>query len=175
VTTQDDYLQMKANLSVTADGWGNGVDGGHTKPSNPKDIIGSRKLDLGLVPDSLIAAAAEGFLEGALKYGRYNWRIAGVAVSIYCAAIRRHLSKYWNGQNRDKTTRVRHLASIICCAGIMLDAELYGKLKDDRPPCPDPDALADLIDEAEATVAHLKQLFKDHSPHQFTIADTPPK
>jgi hypothetical protein len=168
-------LGTTTKVSVTSDGWGNAVDGCHTKPSNPKDIIGSRKLDLGLVPDTLVVFSAEGFLEGGLKYGRYNWRLAGVAASIYHAAIKRHLSKWWNGQDRDKVTRVRHLASIIACAGIMLDAELYGKLKDDRPPCPDQNALADLIDEAEARVAHLKELFKDHSPYQFTIADTPSK
>jgi dATP/dGTP diphosphohydrolase, N-terminal len=160
-----DWLEEEANAAIHAD----------AKPSNPKDIIGGKKLDMGLVPDTLVVFAAEGFLEGASKYGRYNWRIAGVAASIYHGAIKRHLAKWWNGQNCDKATRVRHLASIISCAGILLDAELCGKFKDDRPPCPDPDAMADLIDQAEAQVAHLKELFKDHHPYQFTIADTPSK
>jgi hypothetical protein len=42
---------------------------------------------------------------------------------------------------------VHHLANLMACAAIMLDAELYGMLNDDRPPCPDPDAMARLIDE----------------------------
>ena len=39
-----------------------------TKLTNPKDNFGSKKLDLGLVPNSGIVAAAMGFLEGALKF-----------------------------------------------------------------------------------------------------------
>ena len=158
--------------TVSADGWGNGAEEGHTKASNPKDIIGSRKLDLTLVPMTLIIFAAKGFLEGALKYGRFNWRIAGVSAAIYIAAALRHIFKWWNGQDIDPVTKVPHLASAIACLGIIMDAELFKKLKDDRPPCPDPDAMARLIDEAEMDVAHLKDLFKDHSPYQFTIADT---
>lgn len=151
---------------------GNGADSGQTKPSNPKDIIGSRKLPLDIVPDTLETMAAEAFLEGALKYGRYNWRIAGVRASIYYSATKRHMKKWWNGQNADKATRVHHLKSVIACVGIMLDAELFGKLEDDRPPCPDPDAMAELIDAMEAQVAHLKEMFAEHKPYQFTIADT---
>jgi hypothetical protein len=142
------------------------------KPSNPKDIIGSRKLDLSIVPDTLLISAASAFLEGALKYGRFNWRIAGVRSSIYYAALQRHMAKWWNGQDKDKDTRVHHLASAIACLTIILDAELYGKLTDDRPPSPNPDAMAELIDSQEGLVAHLKELFSGHDPYQYTIADT---
>jgi len=150
----------------------NGVDKGETKPSNPKDAFGSRKAPLDLVPDTVEAMAVEAFLEGALKYGRYNWRICGVRASIYYSALKRHLKKWWNGQDHDPKTRVQHLVSALGCIGIMLDAELYGKLVDDRPPCPDPDAMAEMIDALETRVAHLKELFKDEKAYQFTIADT---
>ncbi|HXS14474.1 MAG TPA: dATP/dGTP diphosphohydrolase domain-containing protein [Acidobacteriaceae bacterium] len=142
------------------------------KPSNPKDIVGSTKIDLGLVPDSLIAYISNAFLEGALKYGRYNWRVAGVRASIYHAALKRHLAKWWNGQDRDPQTRVHHLANALACIAIILDAEVYGKLNDDRPPVPDPDAMARLIDGQTVNVAFLKALFKSHNPHQYTIHDT---
>src|SRR5579872_2706104 len=127
-----------------------------SKPSNPKDIIGAAKLDLGAVPDSGIVGAAIAFYEGAVKYGRFNWRIAGVRASIYHAALKRHIAKWWNGQNCDKATRVHHLDNAIACLTILRDAELYGKLTDDRPPCPDPDVLARHIDGLEGMVAHLK-------------------
>lgn len=151
----------------------NGADSGVTKPSNPKDIVGSRKGPLELVPDTIEVMAVEAFLEGALKYGRYNWRICGVRASIYYAATKRHLKKWWNGQNADPLTRVGHLKSVLACVGIMLDAELYGMLEDDRPPCPDPDAFARMLDDMEVQVAHLKALFAKENPRQYTIKDTP--
>lgn len=150
----------------------NNDGGGQGKQSNPKDAIGSAKLALGLVPDTIKAHVALAFLEGALKYGRYNWRIAGVRASIYHDALERHLMKWWNGETKDPHTRVRHLASIIACAGILLDAELCGKLEDDRPPSA---PIGDFIDkEAVETAAHMREVFKDHNPRQFTIADSMP-
>lgn len=142
---------------------------GDTKDTNPKDAIGSTKLDMGLVPDTLIVYAAMSFLEGALKYGRFNWRIAGVRASIYNAALERHRMDWWNGEDTDPVTRVHNLASIIACAGILLDAELCGKLTDDRPPRA---PVAELIDHAPGLVAHLKDLFKDYNPHQYNIEDS---
>lgn len=141
------------------------------KPSNPKDSVGSNKLALELVPDTIEAEVALAFLEGALKYGRYNWRISGVRSSIYYAAMKRHQKKWWNGENADKATRVKHLASVMACAGILLDAELCGKLEDDRPPAVDISKLMD-SDEMLAKIAHLKQLFASHSPRHYTIKDT---
>lgn len=144
-----------------------------TKLSNPKDVFGSAKIDLGLAPDTLAVCAARAFLEGALKYGRYNWRIAGVRSSIYRAALNRHVAKWWNGQDHDPKTRVHHLDNAIACLAIIRDAELYGKLRDDRPPCPDPDAMARFIDGAEVDVAFLKAMFAGQDPKQYTIGDTP--
>lgn len=144
-----------------------------TKLTNPKDHFGSAKLDMGNVPDTLEISAAAAFLEGALKYGRFNWRIAGVRASIYHGALKRHVKKWWNGQDRDKATRVHHLDNAIACLAIIRDAELYGMLEDDRPPCPDPDAMAELIDRGSDHVGHLKAMFAEHKPKQYTIEDTP--
>jgi hypothetical protein len=151
---------------------GNGADSGETKPSNPKDTIGSRKAPLSLVPWTLVVCAARALLEGALKYGRFNWRIAGIRASIYLDALKRHIAKWENGQDVDPKTMIHHLDSAIGCLTIMRDAMLYGKMTDDRPPCPDPDAMARLIDGEEELGAHLRHLFKDHAPYQFTINDT---
>lgn len=151
---------------------GNGNEEGATKASNPKDIFGGRKIDLGLVPDSAIMGMAHAFTEGAIKYGRYNWRIAGVRASIYNAAAKRHHAKWWNGQDMDTATMVHHLDNEMACLAILRDAALYGKLIDDRPPVPHEHAMAELIDGGEAKVAWLKELFKDSAPKHFTIADT---
>lgn len=141
-----------------------------TKSVNPKDVIGSTKLPMGVVPDTINVEVALAYLEGALKYGRGNWRMTEVRASIYRDALRRHDAKWWNGENADRKTRVKHLASIIACAGILLDAELCGTLIDDRPPTA---PIGKLIDDADERVAHLKELFKDHTPYQPTIKDKP--
>lgn len=141
----------------------------NSKDTNPKDAIGSTKLPMHLVPSSLKVFAAMAFLEGALKYGKYNWRVAGVRTSIYLDAIERHLEKFKDGQWEDPKTLVPHLASIIACCGIILDAEQVGKLVDDRPPSSNIDTE---IDEATNMVQHLQELFAGHSPKQYTIADS---
>jgi hypothetical protein len=142
-----------------------------TKPSNPKDAFGSAKLPLHLVPDTMVNFAALAFLEGSLKYGQYNWRIAGVRTSIYVAAMRRHISKFQNGEWADPKTKVPHLANALACIAIILDANVSGQLTDDRPPIQE--ANAKFIDECEQSVAHLKDLFKDHSPTQYTRDHSP--
>ena len=139
-----------------------------TKASNPKDAIGVRKAPMHLIPGSAKAYMAMAFLEGALKYGKYNWRVAGVRSSIYLDAMERHLEKYKNGENIDQDTKIPHLASIMACCAIILDADLCGKLTDDRPPRAD---VSKLIDDLAGHVGYLKELFKDESPHQYSLLD----
>ena len=138
------------------------------KASNPKDAMGVKKVPMHLVPGSAKAYLAMAFMEGACKYGKYNWRIAGVRASIYLDAMERHMEKYTNGENIDKDTKVPHLASIMACCAIILDADLVGKLKDDRPPRAD---VSELIDSLAEHVAYLKDFYKDESPHQYTLDD----
>jgi hypothetical protein len=139
-----------------------------SKPTNPKDAIGSDKLPLHLVPSVLNIYASLAFLEGAVKYGKANWRVAGARMSIYIDAIERHLAKLKDGEWADEKTGVPHLSSMLACIGIILDAKLVGKLTDDRPPVA---PTADLIAALEVHVPLLKALFKDHHPHQHTIMD----
>lgn len=135
------------------------------KPSNPKDALGSTKLPLNLVPDTLSIFAAASFAEGASKYGSYNWRVSGVRASIYRAALDRHLKKWWNGEDEDEVTKVPHLASVIACAAILLDAKVVGNLTDDRPPKAE---IAKLITELEGTVKHLYKLHEHIHPVHHT-------
>lgn len=138
------------------------------KPTNPKDQVAVTKLPMHLVPSTVTAHAALAFAEGAAKYGAYNWRAAGVRASVYKSALQRHLEKWWNGEWADPVTGVPHLASIIACAGILLDANLVGKLTDDRPPAA---PVSPLIDGMEADVARIFALFADRNPKHWIIAD----
>lgn len=139
------------------------------KDTNPKDAIGSTKLPMHLIPGTAKAALALAFLEGALKYGKYNWRVAGVRASIYSDALERHLEKWKNGEDEDPHTRVPHLASIMACAAILIDAALVGKLTDDRPPRA---PASEYIDTLATHVAYLKDLYEGENPHQYTIEDS---
>ena len=156
-----------------------------TKPSNPlnpKDAIGMGKLPMHLVPTAVTRYAALGFAEGALKYGKYNWRVAGVRISIYLDALHRHLAKLQDGEWCDgdslgpdpvtgepQGTQVPHLASIICCAGIILDAWECDKLTDDRPPVNSNTSID--MESRQAHIAHLKKMFESYTPHQHVITD----
>ncbi len=139
-----------------------------TKATNPKDALGTGRLPMSLVPSSGIAAVTLAFLEGACKYGRFNWRASPVRASIYADAMHRHLAKWFNGEDCDEKTNVPHLASIIASAMILIDAELCGTLNDDRPPSA---PMAPMVDAMVGNIAHIKEIFKEYSPHQFTIAD----
>lgn len=140
-----------------------------SKDTNPKDAIGMTKLPMHLIPGTAKAALAIAFLEGALKYGKYNWRVAGVRASIYLDALERHLEKWKNGEDADAKTGVPHLASIMACAAILIDSAICGKLTDDRPPRA---PVAGYIDNLADHVAYLKQVFEGENPHQFTIEDS---
>ncbi len=125
------------------------------KASNPKDSIGSSKLPLHLVPDTLMIFAAMAFAEGDSKYIGYNFRVAGVRATVYIAAMRRHLMRYVNGEWADKKTGVPHLASVVACASILIDGHVLGNIVDDRPPGVD---LSDCMEEAERIIAHVYKM-----------------
>ncbi len=132
-----------------------------SKDTNPKDIIGSDKVPMGLVPGTTKAYLAIAHLEGDLKYGRSNWREAGVRTSIYLDALDRHIEKFKAGEWEDPTTHVPHLANALACISIIVDAYECGKLNDDRPksaPVPE------VIDRLSGTVKHLKKLFGSSKP-----------
>lgn len=143
--------------------------GDEKKESNPKDAIGVTKLPLSLVPQTAIGMASLALLDGALKYGKFNWRVAGVRVSVYLDACRRHLAKWENGEEIDSDSGLPHLAHALACLAIIVDAKAAGKLTDDRPPSID---IGASIDEMTKHVGRLLEKHKDKHPQHFTIADT---
>jgi hypothetical protein len=104
------------------------------KDSNPKDSVGIKKVPFGTVPAPIIAEVGLAMLEGALKYGRHNYRAIGVRASVYYDAVLRHLTAYWEGQDIDPDSGLPHIVKAMACLVVLRDAEKYGKLVDDRPP-----------------------------------------
>jgi hypothetical protein len=101
---------------------------------NPKTAQGALKVPLHLVPPSAVHFLALAFKDGAAKYGPYNWREKGVSASVYVGAAQRHLAAFWDGEDLSADAQVHHLAHVMACCAIVLDAMTVGKLNDDRPP-----------------------------------------
>jgi hypothetical protein len=136
---------------------------------NPKQAAGSARSPLRFVPDTILFYLSQAFAEGALKYGSFNWRRSTVVASTYKEACLRHISKWWNGEDKDKKTKVHHLANAAACIAILLDAELNGTLDDDRPPALD---LGPLVKETERVLAHLKKMSEGLNPTHCYARDT---
>lgn len=139
------------------------------KQTNPKDAIGSDKMPLHLWPETATVMGTLGMLDGALKYGRLNWRSAGIRTSIYIDAVRRHINAYAEGEDFDPDSGCPHLAHALACLAIVVDAGAAGNLNDDRAY---PGGYRSLVDELTPHVARLKEKHADKSPKHWTINDT---
>lgn len=139
-----------------------------TKPSNPKDAIGSDKVPLHLWPETASIVGSMCMLYGALVYGRSNFRAVGVKSSIYYDACRRHMIKWMEGEDTDADSGLPHLGHALACIAILIDAQAAGKMNDDRMA---KGGTLDLMKEMTPHVKRLKELHKDKSPHHYTKAD----
>ena len=138
------------------------------KNTNPKDLIGSDKIPMHLFPETAVVYGAMALLDGALKYGRTNWRVAGVRASIYVDAAKRHLSKWFEGQDIDEDSGLPHLAHALACIVIIIDALEAGKLKDDRMV---KGGYLEVLKKFTPEVKRLKEKYKDKNPKHYTIGD----
>jgi len=106
-----------------------------TKPTNPKDLLGLKKLPLfSVVSPSSLAWEAWAMRNGAEKYGAYNYRAKGVRAGVYIDAALRHLGAWWDGEELAEDSGAHHLAHAKACLGIIIDGIVHGNLVDDRPP-----------------------------------------
>jgi dATP/dGTP diphosphohydrolase len=119
---------------------------------NPKDAIGSAKAPRMPVPTTIQALDGLAMLEGALKYGRHNYRAAPVRASVYIDAADRHMKSWIEGEDIDPDSGLPHLAKARACFGIIIDAQICGTLIDDRPPAKVP---AGFFDECNKLAAAL--------------------
>lgn len=108
-----------------------------TKPTNPKDGLGIRKVPfLSVISLRVLSEIALGMLEGALKYRRHNYREAGVRASVYVDAAGRHLAQFWEGQDIDPESKagLHHVSKAIASLTVLRDSIIKGNWTDDRPP-----------------------------------------
>lgn len=143
-----------------------------TKLTNPKDMVGSDKIPLHLWPETATVLGSLGLLDGMLKYGRSNWRVAGVRATIYADAAKRHINRWLEGSDADKDSKLPELAHALACLAIIVDAEAAGKLNDDRMV---KGGYHEFIDKMTPHVARIKKLHEGKTPKHYTIADNAAK
>lgn len=105
------------------------------KDTNPKDAVGIRKWrQFTTIPLTVMAELGVAMLEGARKYGRHNYRVAGVRASVYVDAAFGHIMQWWEGEDTDKDSGLSHITKAIASLTVLRDAMIQSKLLDDRPP-----------------------------------------
>lgn len=123
-----------------------------TKPSNPKDAVGSKKVSMSVLPANVLMEVALGLQEGALKYGRHNYRAVGVRASVYYDATLRHLMAFWEGEDIDPDSQLSHVTKAISSLIVLRDSMLRGNWTDDRPPKSSENWIGPLNERASALV-----------------------
>lgn len=100
--------------------------------TNPKDALGRMKPSLSSIPPAALIHEARAMMNGAEKYGPYNWREKTVSARVYIDAIWRHLLAWQDGEENAPDSGIHHLGHLRASAGILLDAQEQGMLVDDR-------------------------------------------
>lgn len=100
--------------------------------NNPKTAFGEAKPKMSDTPTTGLLQMGMVFTGGAAKYGRFNWRDHTVSATVYYDAAQRHLMAWFGGEGIDPESGVSHLAHVMACCNILLDAEKHGKLNDNR-------------------------------------------
>jgi hypothetical protein len=105
-----------------------------SKDTNPKDAVGTKKVPISTVPCGPLLEVGLAMLEGARKYGRHNYRVAGVRASVYYdAVIGRHLMPWYEGQDTDPDSGLSHITKAIAGLIVLRDSMLSDNWIDDRP------------------------------------------
>jgi len=129
--------------------------GGSSLSAGKKGVKDAR---FDLIPVDALWSVAKVFGKGAEKYAVRNWE-RGYDWSKTYGAMQRHLSLFWQGEDRDPETGLPHLAHVAWHALALLTFYLRGTGTDDRPLSYDPDRAglesmtADVTNPEEITAA----------------------
>ena len=105
-----------------------------SKDTNPKDAVGIKKVPLSVVSAPVLMEIGLGMMEGARKYRRHNYRVAGVRASVYYDAAMRHLMSWWEGEDIDPDSGLSHISKALACLSVLRDSMILENWNDDRPP-----------------------------------------
>lgn len=104
-------------------------------PPTPIKELGAIKHDDGklrwdLLPYDALEEVVKAYTKGCEEYGDRNWE-KGFPYSTLFAALMRHLTAWWNGEDLNDSG-YNHLAHVIFNAFALLTFQLRGKGKDNR-------------------------------------------
>jgi Domain of unknown function (DUF5664) len=128
-----------------------------SKDSNPKDALGILKTPFSTIPMTVMAELGVAMLEGALKYGKHNFRSIGVCATVYTDAAMRHITSFLEGEDIDSDSGLSHLTKAIASLTVLRDGMINDKWVDDRPIRPPVGWMAKLNEK----VAALLQKYPD--------------
>lgn len=135
------------------------------KSTNPKDLLGMKKIPYHLFPATAIVVGCLQMLDGGGKYGRENYRKEGVCASVYYDANRRHMEDWFHGEDFTKDTKLMHLGGALASVAILIDATINDKLIDDRAYT---NKFPELVAYATREVKRLTEMHKDKQPVHYS-------
>lgn len=144
-----------------------------TFDENPKDTIGSKKLPLSTLPWAVLAEAAAGMGEGAIKYGKHNYEVVGIRNSIYFDATLRHLLSWFLGEDIDPDSGIPHVTKALTSLLVLRDAQIYNNVTDDRPPACPPEHLEAVKDLFTSLTKDLKDCEKHYDRESIKRRSAP--
>ena len=101
--------------------------------ANPKDKIGRAKVSTYVASSIGRLQTAFAMMDGATKYGPYNYRDTPVSATIYLDACNRHIEQWQDREEYAEDSKAHHLGHACACLFIIMDAQANGTLIDDRP------------------------------------------
>lgn len=136
-----------------------------TKDGNPKDSIGDKKIPLWLCSPVAKANWALAQFAGMVKYGAWNWRVAGARTSVYLSAMQRHIDAYASGEQTDPVDGTHHLGNVMACCAILIEAEALKNVIDDRAPQLE---FRGIYAQIEEQMKVLREQYKELKPKHFS-------
>lgn len=103
-----------------------------TKDKDTGAEKGSKLARFDLVPMGPLTDLAEHFGRGAQKYAERNWE-RGYKWSLSFAAMMRHATQFWNGEDIDPETGTPHIIAVAWHAMVLREFMDTNRERDDRP------------------------------------------
>lgn len=90
------------------------------------------KPRMDLVPPSLVKAAATIMTFGAVKHGENDWRNKPYAWGAIYSSLQRHMTAWFDGEDKDSEWNKSHLWHAACCLSFLIEYEEKGIGIDNR-------------------------------------------